>query len=122
MNDPHVATQRRIGPPPEHVSRLIADVRAHHPRFLPPAFSDFEVEQGGIEAGTVHSFKLTAGAGPVAIACGLRGRVAGADREPLQGAAGVGSFFERLLRRGCCAGSTPTNSSGWIATPAAAPD
>jgi hypothetical protein len=61
MNDPHVATQRRIGPPAEHVYRLIADFRAHHPHFLPPVFSDFEVEQGGIEAGTVHSFKLTAG-------------------------------------------------------------
>lgn len=38
-----------------------ADYRAHHPRFLPPAFSDFRVEQGGVGAGTVHSFKLTAG-------------------------------------------------------------
>jgi hypothetical protein len=32
-----------------------------HPRFLPPAFSDFKVEEGGVGAGTVTSFKVTAG-------------------------------------------------------------
>ncbi|MGH7921057.1 MAG: hypothetical protein ACREQM_14105 [Candidatus Dormibacteraceae bacterium] len=39
----------------------IADMREHHPRFLPPAFSEFEVESGGVGAGTVIRFKLTAG-------------------------------------------------------------
>ena len=33
----------------------------HHPRFLPPAFSDFRVESGGFGAGTVTRFKVTAG-------------------------------------------------------------
>ena len=61
MTDLHVATERRIGAPAEQVYRLIADFRTHHPRFLPPAFSDFRVEQGGVGAGTVHSFRLTAG-------------------------------------------------------------
>jgi hypothetical protein len=32
-----------------------------HPRFLPPAFSDFKVEEGGVGAGTVTRFKVTAG-------------------------------------------------------------
>ena len=30
------------------VYRYIADMREHHPRFLPPAFSDFQVEPGGV--------------------------------------------------------------------------
>ena len=37
------------------------DFRTHHPKFLPPAFSDIQVEEGGVGAGTVLSFKLTAG-------------------------------------------------------------
>ena len=36
-------------------------MREHHPRFLPPAFSDFQVESGGVGAGTVTRFKMTAG-------------------------------------------------------------
>ena len=47
--------------PAQTVYRYIADMREHHPRFLPPAFSDFQVESGGIGAGTVTRFKLTAG-------------------------------------------------------------
>jgi hypothetical protein len=43
------------------VYRYIADMRDHHPRFLPPAFSDFQVESGGVGAGTVTRFKMTAG-------------------------------------------------------------
>jgi Polyketide cyclase / dehydrase and lipid transport len=39
----------------------LADMRDHHPRFLPPAFSDFQVESGGIGAGTVTRFTMTAG-------------------------------------------------------------
>ena len=47
--------------PAERVYRCIADFRTHHPKFLPPAFSDLRVEQGGVGAGTVHSFKFKAG-------------------------------------------------------------
>ena len=36
----------------------LADMRDHHPRFLPPAFSDFQVESGGVGAGTVTRFKI----------------------------------------------------------------
>ena len=61
MAERRVAAERHIGAPAEHVYRLLTDFRAHHPRVLPPAFSDFTVEQGGVGAGTVHSFRLTAG-------------------------------------------------------------
>jgi hypothetical protein len=47
--------------PAEAVYRYVADMREHHPRFLPPAFSDFEVESGGTGAGTITRFKVTAG-------------------------------------------------------------
>jgi hypothetical protein len=53
------AAERRIEAPAELVYRCIADFREHHHRFLPPAFSDFRVEAGGVGAGTVTSFKLT---------------------------------------------------------------
>jgi Polyketide cyclase / dehydrase and lipid transport len=36
-------------------------MRLHHPHFLPPAFSDFEVESGGTGAGTMTRFAITAG-------------------------------------------------------------
>lgn len=39
----------------------IADMRGHHPHFLPPAFSDFQVESGGVGEGTITRFTLTAG-------------------------------------------------------------
>ncbi len=47
--------------PADTVYRYIADMHDHHPRFLPPAFSDFTVESGGIGAGTVTRFTMTAG-------------------------------------------------------------
>lgn len=61
MAEVYVAAERAIGAPAEHVYRLIADFREHHHRFLPPAFSDFQVEEGGVGAGTVVSFRLSAG-------------------------------------------------------------
>jgi uncharacterized protein YndB with AHSA1/START domain len=56
-----VSTEATVDAPAETVYRYLADMRDHHPRFLPPAFSDFRVESGGIGAGTVTRFKLTAG-------------------------------------------------------------
>ena len=32
-----------------------------HPHFLPPAFSDFQVVEGGVGAGSVTTFAVTAG-------------------------------------------------------------
>jgi hypothetical protein len=52
------SAQRRIDAPADRVYRLIADFRQHHPKFLPPQFVDFEVESGGVGAGTVHRFGL----------------------------------------------------------------
>lgn len=61
MPELSVTAERLVGAPAEHTYRCIADYRTHHPRFLPPAFSDFQVEQGGVGAGTVHRFQLNAG-------------------------------------------------------------
>jgi len=56
-----VSAEGPVDAPAETVYRYIADMREHHPRFLPPAFSDFRVEAGGVGAGTITHFKLTAG-------------------------------------------------------------
>ena len=52
-----------VGGSPGDVYRYIADMVNHHPHFLPPAFADFEVVSGGIGAGTVTTFRFTAGGG-----------------------------------------------------------
>jgi uncharacterized protein YndB with AHSA1/START domain len=54
------SAKRGIDAPADEVYGYLADMH-QHPRFLPPAFSDFKVEQGGVGAGTVTSFKITAG-------------------------------------------------------------
>jgi uncharacterized protein YndB with AHSA1/START domain len=54
------SAERGIDAPADEVYGYLADM-GQHPRFLPPAFSDFQVEEGGIGTGTVTSFKLTAG-------------------------------------------------------------
>jgi uncharacterized protein YndB with AHSA1/START domain len=56
-----VSAEGSVDAPAETVYRYIADMREHHPRFLPPAFSDFRVESGGVGAGTITRFKVTAG-------------------------------------------------------------
>jgi uncharacterized protein YndB with AHSA1/START domain len=56
-----VSAERTIAAPAEVVYRCIADYRQHHPRILPPAFSDFVVEEGGAGAGTVIRFRVRAG-------------------------------------------------------------
>lgn len=57
----HVCAERRVDASAEIVYGYLADVREHHPRFLPPAFSDFEVESGGVGQGTIVRLKVTAG-------------------------------------------------------------
>jgi uncharacterized protein YndB with AHSA1/START domain len=61
MAQVRVSAERSIPAPPARVYELIADYREHHHRFLPPAFSDYRVEQGGVGAGTVVAFRLSAG-------------------------------------------------------------
>jgi hypothetical protein len=114
-----------VGAPPADVYRYIADMQNHHPHFLPPAFSDFEVVSGGLGAGTVTTFKVTAGGRT------LDFRMTAAEPEPgrrlvetdansssvntftvdpadggtstvtiateWQGASGIGGFFERIF-------------------------
>lgn len=56
-----ICADRSMPAPPERVYGCIADYRQHHPRFLPPAFSQFHVEQGGVGAGTQIRFQLKVG-------------------------------------------------------------
>ena len=124
MPELRVAEERLIGAPADLVYRCIADFREHHPRFLPPAFSDFRVERGGVGAGTVTSFRLTAGPRSRAYRMQVSepepGRVLGESdtgaglvttftvsaegpqsrvriETTWQGAGGIGGFFERLF-------------------------
>jgi uncharacterized membrane protein len=56
-----VFAERTVGAPADVVYGYLADMREHHPHFLPPAFSDFHVESGGVGAGTITRFAVTAG-------------------------------------------------------------
>lgn len=118
-----VAAERTIDAPAEIVYGYLADMR-QHAQFLPPAFSDYEVEKGGVGAGTVTRFCVNAGGRS------RRYRMQVAEPEPgrvltesdmdsslvttftveprgersvvkistgWQGAGGVGGFFERLF-------------------------
>jgi hypothetical protein len=122
MGTIHVSAERTIAAPAEKLYGYIADMREHHPHFLPDAFSDFRVEEGGVGAGTITSFRINAGGRSreyrMAVAEPQPGRVltesdtgsslvttftvtpqdAGARVEiatSWQGAGGVGGFFER---------------------------
>ena len=124
--------------PADTVYSYLADMRDHHPRFLPPAFSDFQVESGGVGAGTITRFTMTAGGRTRAY------RMKVAEPEPGQvltesdmdssavttftvspqgsasrvristawdGASGIGGFFERMFAPRVLRASTPMNSS-----------
>jgi len=58
-----ITAERRMTAPPELIYHCLANYRDHHrpDGFLPPAFSDFRVESGGVGAGTILRYKLTAG-------------------------------------------------------------
>jgi len=70
------AAQARIDAPADLVLEIIRDFDGHHRHILPPAFSDFLVEQGGVGAGTVTSFTTTLGGRSV------RGRTYVSEPEP----------------------------------------
>ncbi len=53
----YVSAERAIAVPAEVAYRCIADYRQHHPHILPPIFSDLQVEEGGVGAGTVIAAK-----------------------------------------------------------------
>jgi len=119
-----VSTERTVDAPADIVYGYIANMREHHPHFLPPAFSEFQVESGGVGAGTVTRFKLTAGGRTreyrMTVAEPEPGRVLtetdagsslvttftvapqdGASRVEIstvwEGAGGIGGLFERLF-------------------------
>ena len=50
-----------IDAPADLVLEILRDFDGHHRRILPPAFSDFEVEQGGHGHGTMTRFKFKLG-------------------------------------------------------------
>lgn len=120
-----VSVEGPVGAPPADVFRYIADMQNHHPHFLPPAFSEFKVVSGGVGAGTVTTFRFTAGGRTREF------RLTAAEPEPgrrlvetdansssvttfivdpaavgtskvtigteWQGASGIGGFFERMF-------------------------
>jgi hypothetical protein len=58
-----VVAERSMDAPADVVYQCIANYREHHRPggFLPPSFSDFRIERGGVGAGTVISFKMALG-------------------------------------------------------------
>jgi ribosome-associated toxin RatA of RatAB toxin-antitoxin module len=58
----NVSEEHQVGAPAEAVYGYIAD-HEQHERFLPPNFSDFKIEAGGVGAGTITTFKVKAGGG-----------------------------------------------------------
>ena len=60
MGKVEASAERTIDAPAGQVYGYLADMH-QHPQFLPPAFSDFQVEEGGVGAGTVTRFAVTAG-------------------------------------------------------------
>ena len=56
-----VSAEGMVDAPADTAYHYLADMREHHPRFLPPAFSDFRVESGGVGAGTITRFKVKTG-------------------------------------------------------------
>ncbi len=53
--------ERPISAPAERVYQYIADLREHHPRWLPPNFTDVQVEEGGVGAGTIFRARVRLG-------------------------------------------------------------
>ena len=59
MSTIRVSAESDIAAPAERVYRVLSNYREHHPHILPPAFSDFAVEEGGVGAGTLMRFNMT---------------------------------------------------------------
>ena len=61
MTEIRFQAQRLIPAPPEALYSLLADYHVGHPGILPGAFTDFQVLEGGIGAGTRIRFTLKLG-------------------------------------------------------------
>lgn len=57
----HVVADGVVDAAPAQVYSYISDYREHHPRFLPPAFTELEIEAGGVGAGTIFNVCLSTG-------------------------------------------------------------
>jgi len=60
MTEIRVTARRYINAPADVIYKCIANYRDHHHRFLPPAFSQYQVVQGGYGTGTVVTVDVTA--------------------------------------------------------------
>lgn len=61
MGRARAESERLVEAPPDAVYAVLADYTTHHPRIMPPSlFSDLEVEEGGIGAGTVFHITVRA--------------------------------------------------------------
>jgi hypothetical protein len=74
-----VSAERLMNAPADVVYHCIADYRSHHrpDGFLPPAFEDFEIDEGGVGAGTRLHWVVVSG--------GTRRTVAATVSEPEPG-------------------------------------
>jgi hypothetical protein len=61
VSEIYVIAEGLVGAPADRVYELIADHREHHLHFLPSNFSNVEIERGGVGAGTITTFTITAG-------------------------------------------------------------
>jgi Polyketide cyclase / dehydrase and lipid transport len=61
MGTIEVSAERPVAASADAVYGWLADYVDHHQRFLPAAFSGYSVESGGVGAGTIVSFSVTAG-------------------------------------------------------------
>jgi hypothetical protein len=124
MGEISVVADGPVGAPPDVVYGYLENFRDHHPHFLPSAFKDFRLVEGGVGAGTVFTTRSEAGGrtrnfrmrvdtpepGCVMTESdldssmvttftvtpeGSGSRVQIASR--WQGAGGIGGFFERLF-------------------------
>ena len=125
----HVEAERTVAAPPAEVFALVSDYAGGRPRFLPPNYQDWEVQEGGRGAGTTVSYRLHAArrerpyrmrvieptAGSVLVeqdagsslvtTWSLHPRDEGSRTtvkltSEWEGAGGVGGFFERIFAPG----------------------
>ena len=61
MRTIRATARRELRAPADLVYTMLADYETEHPWILPPAFSNFRVEEGGFGHGTVVSVDLTVG-------------------------------------------------------------
>jgi hypothetical protein len=123
MAEVRATASRVIAAPMDRVRRALTDYQEVRPRLLPDAFSAYRVEEGGVGAGTVFGYHLSAGrrerdyrfrvaqpdpdtvveddlASTLVTTWRLRPQPPGTDvavSVAWQGAGGVGGFFERTF-------------------------